>query len=137
MDLPATLSARLCRPTLHRQSLSSIRVPKLSFFPDLCSTHPSAQHHAKRQRTSSGAHGTPTPEWQEQVGELKEWLGLVALGAEEKLDWGVDGEDEAIEEWGVAREECEEGEVTHLSWTGFFHPKIWTPILDKLLEKGL
>ncbi|ORY92493.1 ribonuclease P 40kDa subunit-domain-containing protein [Leucosporidium creatinivorum] len=136
MNFPSPLSARLCQPILHRQTLSSIRVPKLSSLSDLCSADASTSHHAKRQRTSSGAHGTPTPEWQEQVGELKEWLGLVAVGAKEKLSWGVGGEEEVDEQWGVPREECEEGEATHLSWTGFFHPKLFAPLLDKLLQKG-
>lgn len=136
MEFTSPLSAGLCHPTLQRQTFSSILVPKLSFFSELCVTGASPSHHAKRQRTSSGAHSTPTPEWQEQVGELKEWLGLVAVGAKDKLSWRESGEEEVDEQWGVPREECEEGEVTHLSWTGFFHPKLWTPILDKLLETG-
>lgn len=133
MDFPSPLSARLCHPRLHRQTLSSIRIPSLSFLEDL-PTRP-----AKRQRTSSGAHGSFTPEWQEQVVELREWMGLVAVAAEEKLQWvSEDVEDDPGEGWGVPLDACEEraGEVIHLGWNGFFHPKLWSGILDALLASS-
>lgn len=130
MDFPAPLTGRLCRPTLQQYTMSSINIPReplLSAAIDDTAGGPSRP--SKRQRTSSGALGKPAADWEGHAKALREWVGLVAIGAKEQLRFEQADEDES---WGV--EECEEGDVIHLSWTGFFHPKIWTGILDKLLE---
>lgn len=126
ITFPPSITSHLRKPTLTITTTPSpLQLPDLTFLDDL-SKEPHAS--TKRIRTSSGALRREPVEWQERSRRLREWLGLVANGAVDKID----GEEEGEREWGVEKEDLsgERGQVTSQSWTGFFHPTTMLKIAD-------
>lgn len=127
ITFPSTISSSVRLPTLKTHTLSSIRIPSKLSASFLPVTVPKTR--AKRPRTTSAGALDPTDmdEWHHKAEGLREWMGLVAIGAEDKVSWSAGSANEAEEEddeegLGVPQAECEEGSVTVLSWSGFFHP---------------
>lgn len=53
--------------------------------------------------------------------QLREWLGSVAIGATLEDE----SEDTSKQVW---------GDVVHLRWNGFFHPKVLRTVLDLMMQ---
>lgn len=70
----------------------------------------------------------------QSVLDLQEWLGLVTLGAKDKLRLDRDQDD--MDTFGLDPAHCESepGQATSISWTGFFHPRAVQHVSRLLVE---